>query len=108
MTLPKNYRDLEKQEQLKQLDNVVKTTSSLANDLEKVYRTSNFPDDLEDYARMLIHEGRSWATILGYNVRKGLTDSKSWKNTIRCLRYINHMEVLFELVKCRADLDLLT
>lgn len=103
MNLPNQHKGMEDEEYLTALDRLADTTQARRDELLNLYNSGIFPDDLKDYARFLIHDSSGAVSNLQYYVEKGLTESTTWRAMYRCLEWIQHIDVLTELVNYRLN-----
>ena len=102
LTLPSRSKDMEDEEYLEALRHLAQTTIDKQKALSELYHSGTFPDDLKDYARYLMHDSSSSVGNLRFYVSKRLTDQTTWRSMYRCLQWIQHIDVLLELVELRS------
>ena len=102
-TLPSRSKDMEDEEYLESLRKLVQTTEDRRNTLSGLYFSGTFPDDLKDYARYLMHDSSRDAGNLHNYIGRGLTDTATWRSMYNCLQWIQHLDILLELVDLRTN-----
>lgn len=102
-TLPYRRKAMEDEEYLEALRQLAQTTVDRGNTLSDLYFSGTFPDDLKDYARYLIHDSCRTVGNLRYYISKSLTDTTTWRTMYRCLEWIQHIDVLLELIEYRLN-----
>ena len=103
MKLPYQRKDMEDEEYLAALDRLADTTQDRRNALSSIYHSGTFPADLKDYARYLVHDSGGAISNLRYYIDERDTASQSWRAMYRCLQWIQHIDVLIELVDLRSN-----
>ncbi len=101
--LPYKIRDMESKEYFESLHNVAKTTDARRNALSDLYFSGIFPDDLKDYAQFLIHDAGNSSCNLDFYAREKSRDHTTWRSMYQCLQWIQHIDVLIELVDLRTN-----
>jgi hypothetical protein len=103
MKLPYQWKDMEDKEYLESLRQLAQTVIDRSNTLSDLYFSGTFPADLKDYAVYLMHDSNGSAANLRYYISKNLTDATTWQTMYRCLQWIQHLDVLIELVDLRTN-----
>lgn len=103
LKLPYRHKDMETEEYLEALRQLAQTTVDRGNTLSGLYFSGTFPDDLKDYARYLMHDSSRDVNNLRYYISKSLTDTTTWRSMYNCIQWIQHLDVLLELVELRTN-----
>ena len=103
LKLPYQRKNMEDEEYLTALDRLVDTTKARRDALVKLYYSSSFPDDLKDYTQYLVHDSGGAISNLLYSIHRKRTDQTTWRGMYRCLEWIQHIDVLIELVELRSN-----
>ena len=103
LKLPYQLIYKETEESLEAFRKIAQTTVYRGKTLSELYHSGIFPDDLKDYARYLIHDSSRDVGNLRNYIGRGLTDTFTWRSMYRCLQWIQHLDVLLELVDLRTN-----
>lgn len=103
LKLPSRSKDMESEEYLEALRHLAQTTVDKGNTLSRLYHSGTFPADLKNYATYLMHDSSRDIGNLRFYISKGLTDTSTWRAMYNCLHWIQHIDVLIELIQARYN-----
>ena len=103
LKLPYQHKDMEDEEYLESLRQLAQTTVDKSKALSDLYFSGIFPDDLKNYATYLMHDSSRDVGNLRFYISKSLTDATTWRAMYNCIQWIQHLDVLLELVELRTN-----
>jgi hypothetical protein len=88
------------------LEGEAKEAVKISYELSAFVDSDKFPEDLKQYTFWVIHELRATARAVGYGIKKDKMHEEYYDfNRRMCSGFINHAEILKELIVLRAEMN---
>ena len=105
-TLNKPWSTMTKEEKYEWLEDEADEAVKISHELSALVDSEKFPEDLKQYTYWVIHELRATARAVRYGIKKDAMHEEYYDfNRRMCSGFINHAEILMELVKLKTGTD---